>query len=234
MTRFESLFSEIRDRKHQCTVYRQDDDPDLEARFATRNVSIDYRPLPAGGPEAFLVFRKNGEFAGTIGLQQLDRLLEPPIVRPGEHDHLSEGYGALFELLDNTVFTTMDRRQLLVISREIEDRAFRTGNGTLHASFQTNSAFESQLGVYRQLATTGLDIHIHAMADRTLPEISGIRYHRYPVDTLGGYWILAFDGGPNATHACGLLARQQTETYDGFWTDDTGIVAKIISELTET
>lgn len=231
MTQFESLFSEIRDRNHHCTVYRQDEDRDIEERFATRNVSIEYRPLPAGGPDPFLVLRKHGEFAGTIGLQQLDRLLEPPIVRSEVDDGISEGYRALFELLDDTVFTAMDRRQLLAVSREIEDRAFRIGNGRLHVAFQTLSLFESQVDVYRQLATTDLDIHVHGVADWTPPEIAGVSYHTD--DRLGQHWILAFDGGRNDTHACGLLARQQTETYDGFWTDDTEIVAKLITNLPE-
>ena len=233
MTDFESLFSEIRDRSHQCTVYRRHDDPDLETRLATRNVSIDYRQLPADGPEPFLVLYKHGEFTGAIGLQQLDRLLEPPVDRPGDTDGIAEGYGALFELLDDMVFTAMDRRQLLAVSREIEDRAFRTATGTLHVRFQAPSTFDSQVDIYRQLTTTGLDIHIHAGTDWTLPDIAGVRYHTYPDDAFGQYWILAFDGGRTDAQACGLLARQQAETYDGFWTDDTEIVAKIAAELTE-
>lgn len=231
----DSLLSEIRGREKQFTVYRSGDETDVEVQFATHNVGVTHRELPPGGPYPFLVIEENGEFAGAIGLEDLNWLLEPPIVRPGEHDGVSDGYRVLFDVLDETVFTAMERRQLLAISREIEDRAFRVGSGTLRVGFQTLSTFESQVEVYRQLATrTDLDIHVHGVADWTPPEIAGVTYHGVTDHALERYWVLAFDGGPDETQACGLVGQEQPDGYSGFWTDDAEIVGDIVAELVET
>lgn len=228
----DSLFTRIRDRERRLTVYRSGDEADLEERFAVHNVRLDSRKLPPGGPDPFLVIEKDGEFAGALGLRELEWLLEPPIARPGERDGVSEGYRLLFEMLDDTVFIAMERRQLLAVSREIEDRAYRVGTGALRVSFQTLSTFRSQADVYRYLAAdTGLDIHVHGLADWTPPEIAGISYHGHANGSIGQYWALAFDGGDDETQTCGLVAREQTDEYSGFWTDDAGIVTEIASEL---
>lgn len=229
----DSLLTPVRKHTKRFTVYRGDEETDLEAKFSAHNVNVGHRELPPGGPDPFVVIENDGEFAGALPLEQLENLLEPPITRPVERDDVSKGYRVLFEVLDETVFTTMERRQLLAISREIEDRAFRTGTGTLRVGFQTLSAFEPQVEVYRTLATeTDLDIHIHAVDDWVPPEIPGVTYHEYAEDRDERYWILAFDGGADASRACGLVAKQRSDGYDGFWTDDSEIVADIAAELT--
>lgn len=213
---------------------RRDGETDLEERLAAHGVSVDSRRLPPGGPDPFLVIERDGAFAGALGVGAAERLLEPPIVRPGEREGVSEGYRVFFELLEETVFSAMERRQLLAVSREIEDRAYRVGSGKLSVSFQTFSTFESQLGVYRHLAAeTDLDIRIHGLADWTPPEIAGITYHGYTDDILGRYWILAFTDDTDGTQSCGLLARERSDSYEGFWTDDPNTVDDIRTALTE-
>lgn len=229
----DSLFTEVRNREKRFIVYRSGDETDIETQFASHNVSVTHRELPSEGPDPFLVIEENGEFAGALALSDLEGLLEPPLVRPGKRDDVSEGYRALFDVLDETVFTTMERRQLLAVSREIEDRAFRVGTGTLSVGFQSLSTFKSQIGVYRQLATaTDLDIHIYGAADWAPPVIERVTYHRYADDALEQYWVLAFDGGPDEMQASGLVARERPDGYDGFWTDDAEIVEDIRAALT--
>lgn len=225
---FDPLLTEIGDRDRRFTVYRSGEGTEIEDQFAAHDVSVTRRSIPPDGPDPFLVIEEEGEFAGALGLSELEALIEPPIVRPGERDDVSAGYRVLFDVLDETVFSAMNRRQLLAVSREVEDRAYRVGTGTLHASFQTLSTFESQVDVYRQLAaSTELDIHIHGIPNWAPPEIAGISYHEYDDDTDGRYWALAFDGGSNESQACGLVAREQTGRYEGFWTDDTDLVEEM-------
>ncbi len=234
----ESVLTAVTDREKRFVVYH-DDETDVDIQFASHNVSVDSRPLPPNSAEPFLAIEEDGEFAGAIGLDELHGLLEPPIVRPGAREDVSAGYRVLFDLLDETVFTAMGRRELLAVSREIEDRAFRVGTGTLQATFQHLSTFRSQTAVYRQLAAeTALDIHVHGVADRDPPEIPGITYHTYPADAsarsaepIDRYWTLAFDGGENETQACGLVAREREDGYDGFWTDDADLVDAVVAEL---
>jgi hypothetical protein len=228
---FDSLFAEVRDSPRQFTVYRNDEGTELESQFDTRNVSVRYRDLPPG-PDPFLVIETDGEFNGALPLSELERLLEPPVTKPDGAEDVSEGYRVLFDLLDKTVYTALERRQLLAVSREIEDRAFRVGEGTLRVSFQTLSTFESQAPLYHKLASaTDLDVHIYGVDDWTPPEIEGITYHEFAAGPLDRYWVLAFDGGPDGAHPCGLVGQEQSDGFDGFWTDDGGMVGEIMTRL---
>lgn len=230
----DSLVSDIRETDRRFVIYRRDDEQDLGGWFANHGVEVEYRPLPPEGPDPFIVIEADGEFAGTLGVSELTWLTEPPIVRPGERDELSEGYRVLFDLFDETVFTTMERRQLLAVSREIEDRVYRTGTGTFHVSFQTLSTFESQFEPYCRLAAdTDVEIHIHGLADWTPPTIPNVTYHGYSETTLERYWVLAFDGGDGRTQPCGLVAQEGSDGYSGFWTDDRETVGKILREFTD-
>jgi len=230
----DSLLASVRDHSREFTVYRGDEQTDLETQFAAHSVEIAHRQLPPHGPEPFVIVEEDGEFAGAVPVGSLERLLEPPVVRPPEPGDVSEGYRVLFEILDETVFTAMGRRQLLTVSREIEERAFRTGAGTLRVGFQTLSAFEPQVEVYRTLATdTALDIHIYAVDDWSPPHISGVTYYDYAENTHERYWVLAFDGGGDESRACGLVAQQRGDEYDGFWSDDPAVVADITAALTD-
>ena len=230
---FDVLITAVRNRDPQFTIYRSGDRPDIEVWLKDHGVVVDSRSLPAGGPEPFIAIETDGEVVGVIGVDAVEGLLEPPIHRPGERDEVSEGYRVLFDVLEKTVFSGLNRRELLAVSREIEDRAYRVGEGTLRVSFQTLSAFRSQTAVYRALAgDTDLDIHVHGIDDWTPPEIAGIAYHTKEAQRFEPYWALAYDGGPFDEQACGLIAREHLDEYTGFWTNDPGLVEEITTTLT--
>jgi hypothetical protein len=229
---FETLIEDARHHEKRFTVYAAGEKPGIDARFGDTDISIEHRPLPPHGPEPFVTIHDSDEFVGALSLAELETLLVPPIVRPGDRESVSAGYRALFDVLDDTVFSSLDRRQLLGASREVEDRAFRVGHGILRVSFQRLSAFESQREVYRQLAgKAGLDVHLYAAPDRDPPDIDGLAYHESTAPTVERYWALAFDGGINDQQACGLLARERDDGYAGFWTYDPEIVSTILGEL---
>jgi hypothetical protein len=230
----DSIVADRREADRGLVIYRRDEEQDPGEWFTNHGVAVEYRPLPPNGPDPFVVIQEDGEFAGTLGVAELTWLTEPPIVRPGDREGLSEGYRVLFDLFDETVFTTMERRELLAVSREIEDRVYRTGTGTFHVSFQALSAFESQLEPYRRLAAdTDVDVHIHGLADWTPPAIPGITYHAYSESMLERYWALAFDGGDERAQPCGLVAQEEAGGYSGFWTDEAETVEEILTELAE-
>lgn len=226
---FDSLLAELDSRERRFTVYRSGEETDVESRFETHNVAVSHSDLPPGGPEPFMTIEDEEEFAGALPVAQLDRLLEPPIVRPGAGEDVSNGFGVLFEMLDETVFRSMDREQLLAVSREIEDRAARVGEGTLRVRFESRSVFEPQTALYREFAAeTELDIHIYGIDDEPF---SGVQFHR--LEGFDPYWVLAFDGGPDRQQACALLARRQGTQFEGFWTYDPELVDRIIRPLAE-
>lgn len=223
-----SLIDEFRERNHQVTVYRNGEGTEIETWLATHGVDVESRPLPAGGPDPFIELTTDGEVVGIIGVDAIEGLLDPPVRFPGDRTDISEGYRALFEMLEKTVFSGMSRRELLAVSREIEDRAFRVGDGTLWVSFQTLSTFRSQTEVYRTLgAETTLDIHIYGMDDWSPPGIAGLTYHAEAAERFEPYWVLAYDGGSDETQACGLVAEERADEYSGFWTNDTATVETI-------
>lgn len=228
----DSLITEHRETGHQFTVYRSGDEPALETWLINHGVATESRPLPPGGPDPFIEIKTDGEVVGVIGVKAVEKLFEPPVVELDDRDDISEGYGVFFEVLEKTVFSAMERRDLLAVSREIEERAFRVGKGTLRVCFQTFSTFKSQMGVYRTLADeTGLDIHIYGVEDWTPPEITGITYHAEAAKRFEPYWALAYDGGPNVENACGLVAKEDFDEYTGFWTNDPVIVEEIATTL---
>ena len=226
------LIEDAQHHQKRITLYADDAETSLDSRFGGSSVTLERKPLPPHGPDPFVTVHVGDQVVGSISLADFEELLAPPIVRPGDREGVSEIYRALFDLLDNTVFDSLDRGQLLGASREIEDRAFRVGHGTLRASFQALSAFRSEVDVYRYLASdTALDVHVYGEADWEPPEISGVTYHRSDARTVSRFWALAFDGGGDETQSCGLVAKEQDDEYAGFWTYDPEIVETIAAEL---
>lgn len=225
---FDGIVADAERRRKRLTVYAPAE-TGLARGFATRNVVVEHRRITAESPGPFVAIHDGDTFRGAVGLDTLETLLSPPIVRPGDLDDLSPAYRALFEVLDDTVFGALTRRQLLATSREIEDRAFRVGDGTLRVSFQALSVFESQTEVYRALVgDTDLEVHVYGRPDWTPPAIDRVTFHGR--EEVGRYWALAFDGGSEGA-PCALLARERDEGFEGFWTYDSDLVDDVLAEF---
>ena len=231
---FEAMLSDLRDRDPQFTVYRSGEQLDIEAWLANHGITVTATSLPPGGPDPFIEITTDDEVVGGIGVESLEALLEPPIRWPGNDDGVSRNYRVLFDALERAVFSGMTRRELLAVSREIEDRAYRVGTGTLRVGFQTLSTFKSQADLYRTLAAeTQLEIHIHGLGDWEPPHISGITYHTDQANHSERYWVLAFDGGHTDNQASGLVAKEEPNAYTGFWTNDSALVTDIAARLSQ-
>ncbi|QZP39146.1 histidine kinase [Halobaculum magnesiiphilum] len=227
----DSLLASAGNRDHAVTVYRRGAPVQAESLFAAHGIEFEVRTLGPTGPDPFVLIEADGEFVGVIAAADLAHIFDAPVVRPGERDEVPAGYRAIFELFDNTLFASMRRRTLLAVSREIEERAYRIGSGTLRASFQRFSAFRPQVDVYRHLAAeTDLDIHVHGADDWDPPAIPGVTYHPVGDGEIGGFWVVAFDGGDGG-HACGLVAREESDGYKGVWTDDAGLVEEVLTAV---
>ena len=230
----DDFFGVVEHRRKTLTVYSAAGDEGLIDQFATRNATVSHRPLPEGS-SGFVVVCEDGEFVGSIATEGLTRLLSPPLVRPWDETLISEGYRALFEALDETLFASFDRRQLLFTTREIEERAWRVGHGTLSVCFQRSSAMDAQVPVYERFADeTDLDIHVYVSDDWSPPEIEGVTAHAEAADEIGTFWLLAFDGGGNDDQACTLLAEERPEGFYGFWSYDPELVTELLAYLKRT
>ncbi|MFC6825888.1 DICT sensory domain-containing protein [Halopelagius fulvigenes] len=229
------------EKRRKSAVYYAPEEGDLPAQFDAQNVEMEYRDVPPGGPDPFVTIFDGGRFLGAVSVESLRTFLWPPIRRPYDATDLSPEYRALVELLDDTVFASLSRRQLLATTREFEDRAWRTGRGRLHVGFQSRSAFRAQRSLYRRMAAeTDLDVHVYRAGDDGTDDDasddgvaeSGLTLHVGSEAEFGRHWFVVFDGGGNDGPKNALVAEQRTdETFYGVWTYDSGLVDRALAEL---
>ncbi len=199
----------------------------LRERFRDRNIVV-RSGTAEGGPEAFAVLERDGEFVTGTGV--------PAMLDEGEEFSPAfdpESYRPILDELDGTVFTSYSMRQMIAASREIEDRAWRIGSGELHSGFQRVSILERTLDVYERLGEReGLTVHGYASRDTEPPRQDSFTLHLEDVDEIERSWFVAYDGGGIDENKCALLAeeREPREFY-GFWTYDPGTVDYIVDHL---
>ncbi|WP_266075793.1 DICT sensory domain-containing protein [Haladaptatus caseinilyticus] len=215
------------------TVYSAEPTTDLGEQFETKNVVVKHERLRSVRRNGFLVVRDRHGFRGAIGLAPLREFLTPPVRVPWNPEFDSSRFRDLLSLLDRTLFSSFDRRQMLGTSREIEDRAWRVGRGELHVGFQSLNAFQAQVPVYRRLADeTDLAIHIYGESDWQPPQVRNITYHTAGTDEIGMIWFLVYDGGSDDLQKCALVAEERdSNQFYGFWTYDPGSVNELIDYL---
>lgn len=225
---------DVAERRKTIVVYASDGAPDVAAHFETRNVTVERESLAAGGPDGFVVLRDEDGFVGAFALARLAELLDPPLFRPTRRRDVSEPWRALYEILDNTLFASFDRRQLLGATREIENRAWRVGAGTLRVGFQSPDALAAQADVYGRLAAeTDLAIHAYVEAgDEEIAVPEGAELFRSEGTEVGDYWFLAYDAAGDPLNACALVAEERAPgSYYGFWTYDVDRVEALSNYL---
>jgi len=109
----------------------------------------------------------------------------------------------LYELLDDTVFAGLDRRQLLGATRELEEPACRVGVGRIHVGFQSRAALADLQSLYRLLAAeTGLDVHVSVVDEWLDDSLPGSTVRVEPTPEIGQFRVVAFDAGPGPTQQC--------------------------------
>ncbi len=127
------------DRRRKTLEIRTDAEPvvaEFRRQFDTRNVDVTHRPLGAIDGTGFVIIRdSDGEFRGALGIDQFEAVLSPEIHPPWELAETELDSEDLFSFLENTLFSSYDRRQMVATSREIEERAWRVGRGRLYAGF---------------------------------------------------------------------------------------------------
>jgi DICT domain-containing protein len=137
--------------------------------------------------------------------------------------------------MDETMFTSWSIEQMVAASREIEDRAWRVGEGSLHAGFQYLSTLRGELPVYERLGSKNLDVHAYAAPDEDPPEHEGFTLHIERAEEIEKSWFVVFDGDGVDENKCALLAEErEPRKFYGFWTYDPDTVDWIIDHLEST
>ncbi|MFB6160913.1 MAG: DICT sensory domain-containing protein [Haloferacaceae archaeon] len=200
----------------------------LRAHFGDRNLVVE-SATTAAGPRNYMVLGDGEEYVTAAGV---DDLLDPDSTDP---EFSNRGYRSILDALDETMFTSYDRRRMLAASREIEDRAWRVGAGELHAGFQTVANLERQRDVYERLAgRTDLDVHAYAGAGERPSPLADVSLHLERTDEVRDLWFVVFDGDGVDEMKCALVAEEREAGFYGFWTYDPSTVDYALHHLRVT
>jgi len=201
----------------------------LQEYFQSQNVTVRGQQTASGSPAGVAVLQTaDEEVLASVPTAQLQELLDGGALR---HDGLGVDDAEYHEILSHlkeTTFTSYNKRQMVLISHEIEDRAMRVNNGRLLAGFQYNSKLLDQGTLYERLGATNLDVHTFAVPDGQSVEIEGVTHHAETDEEIERSWFVVFDGGGQDRYKTALLATERAPNqFYGFWSDDPGIVNRI-------
>jgi DICT domain-containing protein len=205
---------------------------DIRAYFGALNVRITGRQTPSGAPEDVAVLSNETDVLAVVDVATLRQLLEDAPRGPDQLGIADGNYEDILRYLKETTFTSYDTEQLLYASREIEDRARRVGQGSIHAGFQQCSVMAEQQPVYSDLARRGVSVHAYGVPDATPPDLGSAHVHAVSTDEIAETWFVVFDGGGDDTQKSALLAHERDEdAFYGVLTYDPGFVDHILEYL---
>ncbi len=125
---------------------------------------------------------------------------------------------------------------LIAVSRAIERRAFRVGDGTLHVGFQRLSRLVDEPGtlrVYEQLAETGVAVHAYGVGDVEPPPALNLTVRTGTTGLYRDGWFVVYQP-PADGKAVGLYAIDAGDNqWDGFWTYSAGRVKAMATQIAD-
>lgn len=210
-------------------------DGQLATHFETLNVRITTHQTASGVPADIAVLSSTDGVLEILDVDMLRELADQTPVRTSDVGISDVAYEQVLGHLKETTFTSYDTEQMLYASREIEDRARRAGQGTIHAGFQRCSVMATQRPVYADIARQGVDVHAYGVPDRTPPDLADGQVHAIEADEIAASWFVVFDGGGDPSQKSALLAEERDDgVFYGAWTYDPKIVDIILDHLEET
>ncbi|MDY6819948.1 MAG: hypothetical protein SVG88_14910 [Halobacteriales archaeon] len=205
---------------------------ELREYFETHNVEVRTIEESDGSDDTTVALYRGGELIAT---DPLESVLEY-IVGETEHtDLVEDDVPAVVAEAETEIvgLTNTSRRRMLAGSRQIEKRAWRSRKGTIHAGFQRLSVFaehEPTERLYRQLARSGVEVHIYGAPDVSIETEPGLNVHGTAIDPVTSTWFLAYTTatGPQAA----LLAQERrADRYTGFWTFAPRLAGDVLSAI---
>ncbi|NHN61546.1 MULTISPECIES: DICT sensory domain-containing protein [Halorussus] len=227
-----SIIEDVTGTDRTLTVYDPPDSKavsDLERHFEVQNVDVNEASV-SEGPEAFVVLQEGGQFLAAADLERLRRTVtfETGLVDATSFEETQ--VPDVLKHVSDTTFSTYEKRRMILASREIEERAWRTGGGELHAGFQDLSLFREQWDLYARIAERGVDIHAYGVPDWRPPETEWLTIHAEDTAEIRSSWIVSFDA-PDGRD-CALVAEERDPgEFAGFWTYDGEIVDEALDHL---
>jgi len=222
---FEEIFDRVDDRRLRLVFYNVEDPEACEQIIdyvGAQDVAIEYATDQTVAASTVVV--RSG--AETLSVDDIDAVAtyidswEPTMGGDAEPP-------GLFAALDETVFRSSDRRQLLLAARLIETRAARADHGKLSVGFQQLSLARPQLSFYMRLPDE-VTVSLYGEPDWVPPADARVKAYSPAVDAHADYRWVMFDGAEQRSQHAALLAEEQSPgEYIGFWTYRPSIIAEL-------
>jgi len=229
---FASIIADVTGTARTLTVYDASSSEavaDLRGHFEVQNVTVEEANAP-DGPDDFAVLHDDGAFLAAADLERLRRavtfeagLLD---VTAFEETQVPD----VLKHVSDTTFTAYGKQRMILASREIEEQAWRAGEGELHTGFQYLSLLRDQWDLYTRIADRGVDIHVYGVPDWQPPEPDWLTVHPGDTAEMRDSWVVVFDGEDEDNGALLAVEREPNE-FDGFWTYDDALVGDVLSHL---
>ncbi len=219
----------------------------LETTFAEQSVDIDETELDSVDDDTVLLLR-DGELVATSPLQGvIDSclLVNSDRYRTGAGGVDRWQAPAVITQLDETVFrlrgfpaSVKEKLILILISRYIEVRALRRGEGVLRATFQRLSRLGEENGtreVYRRLGETAVSVHVYGVDDWEPSEELAIQRHTGDHPGYRQTWCVVFrPPEPTGDHVAMVALETGRNEWLGTWTYDAEKVRQVDDILVES
>ncbi|MFW5917857.1 MAG: DUF7504 family protein [Haloferacaceae archaeon] len=210
----------------------------LEPYFERLNVTIRTATLSTELPTDIALLHRGADTLAISGISDLYTAISADLFDRGGME-TDVGRPDVLEHARRNTFTVTDgsKLELVRISRLIETRALRIGDGTLHTGFQRLSRINDDFDtwhLYEEIANAGVTVHLYGEPGE-VPEPELFTLHTATDGELPESWFVVYDGnGEDAQKMMELCQESDPERYRGFWTHDPAVTDIATSYLETT
>jgi hypothetical protein len=213
----------------------------LEETFGDRSVEVGELDVPDADEDVVVLLDDEDEIVASSPLQALENeilLVNSDLYVTGAKSLGDVSLPAVLEHLAGTPFrvrgypvSDSEKLPLIVISRYIEQLAWRYESGRLRSSFQRLSRLDDERGtrkVYRALGETDLDVHVYGVPD-WLPSESfpGVIHAGYGGEFRSSWFVVYHTEDADARTAALVAERVGDDEWEALWTFDRDRVAAV-------
>jgi len=205
----------------------------LEETFGGRSVDVTELDV-SDAAEDVVVVLDGDEVIASSPLQALEDellLVNSDLYVTGTKSLGDVTLPAVLEGLEETPFrvrgypaSDSEKLPLIVISRYIEQLAWRRESGRLRSSFQRLSRLDDERGtkeVYRQLAETAVDVHVYGVPDWIPPApFPGVIHAGYHGEFRSSWFVVYHAEDADARTAALVAERVGDNEWEALWTFD--------------
>lgn len=224
-----SCIERVTGGKQTLSIYNGADEAISKVRsyFEPRSVAVEERSgdLPGG----LCVLHEGEDVLAASPLAAVERAIgfDPAAFTPG-YDHEQP---EVLRHTKTTTFISYNKRRMILASREVEERAWRTGSGKLYAGFQHLSRLRPQWPVYETLIDS-VDVRVYGVRDWEPP--GEITIDDADDEEMRTSWFVVYDGDGVDGRKAALVAEETGPSeFTGFWTYETEIVDDLVAYLPE-